>query len=113
MAKGHWFMIEFLLSLIPVCLGIWAIHILFQDDHLLEGPGVIITAYVGEKWVKPLFDCPICMSSVWGVIGFFSIRYFFNVDLPMRQIVPFVFCLCGLNTIISKLTSKERVILDE
>jgi len=106
-------MTTFLLSLIPVSLGIWCIHILFQEDMILEKHGKSITNRVGEYWAKPLINCPVCMSSVWGVIGFFSIRYFFNVDLPMKQIIPFVFCLCGLNTIISKLVSKERVIIDE
>lgn len=106
-------MSQFLISIIPVSLGIWAIHILFQEDHLLEKAGDWIENKVGEKWSKPLVHCPICMSSFWGIIGFFAIRFFFNVDLPLKQIVPFVFCLCGLNTIISKLTTKERIIIDE
>ena len=106
-------MIQFLTSLIPVSLGIWAIHILFQEDHLLEVPGQWITSRLGEYWSKPLINCPICQSSLWGIIGFFSIRYFFGVDLPFKQLIPFIFCLCGLNTIISKLVSKERIIVDE
>jgi hypothetical protein len=106
-------MITFLLSLLPVSLGIWCIHILFQEGHLFEKQGELITDKLGEKWSKPLINCPICQSSLWGVIGFFAIRYFFGVDLPLKQIIPFVFCLCGLNTIISKLTNKERIIVDE
>lgn len=112
-------MIQFLISLIPVCLGIWGLHILFQEGHLLDIVGDKLRGTYEdegtwrEHWTKPIFDCPICMSSIWGIIGFFAIRYFFNVDLPIKQIVPFLFCLCGLNTIISKLTSKERVITEE
>lgn len=106
-------MTPFLLSLIPVSLGIWAIHILFQEDHLLEKQGVWLKLKLGEKWSKPVAHCPICMSSVWGLIGFFAIRYFFNVDLPYKQVIPFIMCLCGLNTIISKMVSKERIIIDE
>lgn len=102
-------MIEFLISLLPVSLGIWAIHILFQPEHLLEKAGEWLDEKLG-KWSKPIAMCPICMSSVWGSIGFFAIRYFFGVDLPIKQIIPFVFCLCGLNTIISKLVSKHRII---
>lgn len=101
------------MALFPVALAIWCIHILFQEDHLLEKPGKTITARVGEYWSKPLINCPICMSSVWGTIGFFALDWVFGVHLPWRQFIPFVFCLCGLNTIISKLTSKERIIVDE
>jgi hypothetical protein len=115
-------MVEFLLSLIPVCLGIWGIHILFQEDHLLEKLGTKLRGPerspdvpldFRKKIMKPLFDCPICMSSVWGAIGFIAMSYFFGITMPIKQIFPFVFCLCGLNTIILKLTSKERKIVDE
>ena len=106
-------MTTFLISLIPVSLGIWCIHILFQEDMIFEKQGNWIETKLGKYWSKPVISCPICMSSAWGLIGFFAIRYFFNVDLPMRQIIPFVFCLCGLNTVLSKLVTKERIIVDE
>src|SRR5687767_3707573 len=106
-------MIEFLLSLLPVSLGIWCVHILFQEGHLLEKPGEIITEKLGEKWSKPFINCPICMSSVWGIIGFAALQTFFGVQLPLKQLIPFVLCLCGLNTIISKLTNKERIIVED
>lgn len=106
-------MINFLLSLIPVCLGIWSIHILFQEGHLLEKQGQWLYEKLGDKWSKPVAHCAICMSSLYGLIGFFAIRYFFNVDLPLKQLIPFILNLAGLNTIISKLTTKERIIVDE
>lgn len=106
-------MTTFLLSLLPVSFGIWAIYILFQEDHLMKTPGKWITKKLGEYWSKPIINCPVCMSSFWGTIGFFSIRYFFGVDLPLRQYFPFLMCLCGLNLLLSKLTTKERVIVDE
>src|SRR5688572_2616518 len=122
-------MINFLLSLLPVSLGIWCVHILFQEGQLFGTKGRLFgdlgakikgpKSKPGEPptkrefYSKPLFDCPVCMSSLWGLIGFFAIRYFFNVDLPWRQLLPFIFCLCGLNTLLSKLTTKERIIVDE
>lgn len=106
-------MIQFLISLVPVCLGIWAIHILFQENHIFERQGKWIELKLGEYWSKPLINCPICMSSFWGTIGFFAIRFFFNVDLPLKQYMPFLFCLCGLNVIIAKFINKERIIVDE
>jgi hypothetical protein len=106
-------MVEFLISLIPVCLGIWTIHILFQEGHLLENAGTWMDVNFPVKINKPLWACTICMSSVHGLIGFFAIRFFFGVDLPLKQLIPFIFCLCGLNVIISKLVNKERVIVEE
>lgn len=106
-------MVEFIISLIPICLSIWCVHILFQEDMIFEKQGEWITKKLGEYWSKPLINCPICQSSVWGFIGFFAIRYFFDVNLPLKQLIPFIFSLCGMNTIISKLTSKERIIIDE
>lgn len=99
----------FIISLVPVCLGIWAIHILFQENHLLEEQGDWLEETLG-KWSKPIAMCPICMSSLWGFIGFFAIDYFFDVHHHIKLLVPFIFCLCGLNTIISKLVSKHRII---
>lgn len=106
-------MTAFLLSLIPVSLSIWAIHILFQEGMLLGKQGKWMLLNWPKHITKPLFDCPVCQSSVWGLIGFFAIRYFFNVDLPIKQLIPFIFNLAGLNTLLSKLVNNERVIVDE
>jgi hypothetical protein len=106
-------MIDFLLSLIPVCLGIWCIHILFQEGHLFEEQGKWITNKLGKKWSKPIINCAVCMSSIYGVIGFFALRYFFDIQLPLKQLIPYVLCLCGLNTLLSKLTTKERIIIED
>jgi hypothetical protein len=100
-------------ALIYVALGIWGVHMLFQKEMVLEKQGDWIEEKFGKKWSKPIVHCPPCMSSVWGLVGFFAIRYFFNIDLPLKQLIPFIFCLCGLNTIISKLVNKERIIVDE
>jgi hypothetical protein len=103
-------MTTFLLSLLPVCLGIWCVHILFQENHLLEKAGDWITEKLGKYWSKPLINCPICMSSLYGLIGFFAIDFFFGVHHDIKLLIPFIFCLCGLNTILSKLTSHDRIL---
>jgi hypothetical protein len=103
-------MTTFLLSLLPVSLGIWSIHILFQEDHLLEKAGDWMDNNWPEKVNKPLWACPICMSSVWGLIGFFALDFIFGVHHDIKLLIPFIFCLCGLNTIILNLTSKKRII---
>jgi hypothetical protein len=103
-------MIQFLLSLLPVSLGMWCIHILFQEGHLLEKVGDWMDEHWSEKINKPLWACPICMSSVWGLIGFFALDYLFGIHHGIKLLIPFIFCLCGLNTIILNLTSKKRII---
>lgn len=106
-------MTTFLLSLLPASLWIYAVNILFQDGHLLEKQG----KWMREKWPKyinkPAFDCAICMASVHGTIWFFIVLpYFYSVELHIKFWPLFVFCLCGLNTVINKLISKERIIVD-
>lgn len=106
-------MIQFIISLLPASLFIYGVNILFQEGHLLEKLG----EWMRSKWpnwiTKPLYDCSICMASLWGSIAFVAIGYFFGVHLPLKQFIPYIFCLCGLNTIINKLISKERIIIDE
>lgn len=111
----------FLLALLPASLSIYGVHILFQEGHLLEKLGDKLRGperspdkplTFREKVMKPIFDCPICMASVWGTIWFFAgLEITFDIDLPLRFYVPYVFCLCGMNTIIQKLTNTERTIL--
>ena len=107
-------MTTFLLSLIPASLFIYGVNILFQEDHLLEKQGEWMRNRWPEYVTKPLFDCAICQSSVWGTLWFFlGLTIGFEIVMPIKLWIPYVFSLCGMNTIINKLTSKERVILDE
>jgi hypothetical protein len=55
-----------------------------------------IRSIVGEYSAKPLFDCPPCMASVWGLLGWFYL-------MPGLAIVPYLLVLCGVNALISKL----------
>lgn len=97
-------MIDFLINLIPVSLCIWGIHILFQEGHIFEQLGDWMDEKLPEGLNKPLWACPVCMSSIWGTAGYFIL------GLHYHYFFPFIFCLCGLNTIILKLTSNKRVI---
>lgn len=118
-------MTTFLLSLLPASLWIYAIHILFQKGHLFEKQG----KWMKEEWPnkfpvkyreivkkinKPLFSCEICMASTWGTLWFFVLlSLFFSIDLHIKLWVPYVFLLCGMNTIFNKLISHERIIVDD
>jgi hypothetical protein len=75
------------------CLGV---HILTRDGMLFGTAAEYIRSIVGEFSSKPLFDCPPCMASVWGLLGWFYL-------IPNLAIVPYLLVLCGLNALISKL----------
>lgn len=107
-------MINFLLSLIPASLTIYAIHILFQEGNLLEKQGDWITEKLGEKWSKPVINCTTCMASVWGTLIFFiGLPVVFGINHAFKYWIPYVFCLCGWHVILAKFTTKERIIVEE
>lgn len=107
-------MTTFLLSIIPASLFIYGVNILFQEGHLLEKQGKWMRNKFPDWITKPLFDCAICQSSFWGILSFvFGLPNLFDIHFRWFIVIPYVFCLAGFNTIVNKLTSKERVIIDE
>jgi len=75
------------------CLGV---HCLTREGMILEKVANYIRLYIGEFWCKPLFDCPPCMASVWGLLGWFYLT-------PSLAIVPYLLVLCGVNALTSKM----------
>ena len=47
---------------------------------------------------KPLYDCPMCMASIWSIVSAFFIWHT-NLD----QLIPTIFWTCGLNYIVNRL----------
>lgn len=91
-------MIEMLILGSTWCFGIYA---LFDNDHLLGPAGDWIEAKTSTTFIRPLFGCPPCMSSVHGtIIGLIV----FGLTLT---VIPFVICLCGLNFIIKNIIFEE------
>lgn len=76
-----------------VCLGV---HVLTREGMLLGSFAEYTRAVIGEFWCKPLFDCPPCMASVWGLIGWLYLN-------PAMQLIPYLLLLCGVNALINKL----------
>jgi hypothetical protein len=76
-----------------ICLGV---HVLTRDGMLFENIANLVRDNISEFWCKPLFDCPPCMASVWGLLGWFYLT-------PSLAIVPYLLVLCGVNALISKL----------
>jgi hypothetical protein len=50
--------------------------------------------YLGRKWSKPLFGCPGCMASVWGM------TYYLTFVGLNWAIVPHILAVCGLNVVL-------------
>lgn len=54
---------------------------------------------VWPRLTKPLYACPPCMASVWGV------PLFFGFGLPLLTLPLFLVCLVGLNHIINEISN--------
>lgn len=98
---------ETLILLIINSLFIFGVHTLFSEGNLLEGAGKVIERAIGSYWSKPVFTCPLCMASIYGTIGFFAFSHLHFWYWP-----AYCIALCGLNTIINDLKSKELTIND-
>ena len=101
-------MVDFLLYILFTSLWIWGFRCLFSEGMALDIVGDWLEDSYSEWITKPLFGCTACMSSVHGTISYFV---FVNTGIWLWPV--FCVCVCGLNFIIVKLTSKERVIIDE
>lgn len=107
-------MTDFILYTLIASAWIWGINCLFAEDHIFEKAGDWIDENMPEWFYKPMIGCPACMSSIHGLLWFFiGLPLCFHDALPIRQLIPFLICLCGFNYIIIKLTSKERKIIEE
>jgi hypothetical protein len=82
---------------------IWGIHGLFNPDDnlLLSGAGGLLERTLGTTLCKPLFLCPPCMASFWGIV--FGLIYFgFKL-----KVFLFIICLLGINYAIKKAVYPE------
>lgn len=78
---------------------------LFQEGMLLGWLRVEVANYLDERLgakrslfvQKPLWECIICMASIWTIILTLSIN------------IPLIFVVCGINTLIDKFINYEGV----
>lgn len=53
-------------------------------------------------WVlKPLTSCPPCMGSFWGLFAFHACYGLFD-----WSVIPFIFCVSGLNWLLSSIEER-------
>ena len=88
-----------LTNIVLVVFWIWGIRCLFAENMVLEGLGYYLRDKLSLLITKPLFDCPPCMSSVHGTIGYL---YLFP-DPNVVQWVAFCIFVCGVNYILKLL----------
>lgn len=107
-------MIEFIFYILVSSAWIFGVNCLFAKNHLFEKIGGWADENLPEWIYKPTIGCAACMSSVWGLLWFFiGLPLCFHDALPLRLLIPFLICLCGFNYFLLKLTTKERIIVDE
>jgi len=53
-----------------------------------------------DKWLKPVILCPLCMSSVWGTIFYFTFSFFYGGGV--LEWIPSVFAIAGAVTVLNR-----------
>lgn len=84
-------------------LMILAIHALFWEGMILF-PVARILNYLPLVMRKPLFECMICMSSVWTVL----MLYCFNMPIMRLQTIVVMLTVCGINVILDSVIGYLR-----
>lgn len=109
-------MTEFIQYLLLTSAWIWGVNCLFSEDHIFEKAGDWVFDNMPEWVYKPTIGCAACMSSIHGTIAYFILfdrNAVYLRSVYVLQWWAFCICLCGLNFLLIKFTSKERIIKDE
>jgi hypothetical protein len=90
-------MTEFIQLVLIASAWIWGVFAAFDEGNIFWGARKVCEATFGTNLCKPFICCPYCMASIHGgLIGL----YWFGFDIV---IIPFVFCVCGVNFVIKEL----------
>ena len=90
-----------LLLTIKLSLFIFGISALFSEGMLLEELGNTLERKLGVWACKPLFACPICMSSVWSIL--MSLYFVVHGYIwTWEDWIITMMTTCGLNIIITR-----------
>lgn len=73
------FIINILVIFFINILVIYGVYAAFSEGMILYPLKVKLNAWIGKR-AKPIYSCPICMSSVWGTIGFIFLNHFYGVE---------------------------------
>lgn len=101
-------MTDFILSVILTSFWIHGVHRLFSPGYLLGEWGDHMEEQLPNWLMKPLFGCPVCMASIHGAFWFGVVLPFgFDISFPLLTAIPFMVCVCGLNSIIHEFKHEE------
>jgi hypothetical protein len=89
-----------LIKIVTLALVLWGISATTQDGMIFSKAADWVTNKYKGVWHKPLFSCPMCMASVWGLIA--SVYW----DLSIAEWLVLTFGVCGLNFVIYQHLSK-------
>ena len=83
------------------CLLIWGIYGSTRNGELFNLENLPLPQWMA----KPLYDCPFCMSSVWGSIGFWVFMHSVSfraecLGFDWYFLPIYLFACCGLNYLI-------------
>ena len=53
-----------------------------------------------DRWLKRIILCPLCMSSVWGTIFYFTFSFFYGGGV--LGWIPSVFAIAGAVTVLNR-----------
>lgn len=98
-------MIDFLVWLIISSLWIWGFNFCFREKQIFGAVGKFLDDTLSNWICKPLFKCPMCMSSVHGTILFLLLCSTYHKPYHVDYHIFFMVALCGLNDIIDGLTA--------
>ncbi len=90
-----------LMVLIVHSFAIIGVHNLFEDKHIFGKIGDWMESNL-PLWIsKPLFLCPPCMASIWGL----PMAYLIYIEQPMPYLwmAIYVLALSGINKLITSL----------
>ena len=95
-----------ILTAITISLASIGIYAATWRGMIFHKPAKYVKGLIPKLICKPLFCCPICMSSVWTLV------YFAVFGFPDLLIIPVVILMtAGLNTIIVSMIA--NIIPDE
>lgn len=99
-------MIEYLSICFASSLCVLTLYTLFSDDTSIFGK----FPYYIEKtplriFRKPLYECLVCMSSIWGGAFFFVLSNIFYFDINLPNFLFSILIIAGFNIVFAFLVS--------
>lgn len=91
-----------LITSLIISLIVIAIHLTYQKGEIFQFVTVWGRKHIKGKWQKPVFSCPVCMCSWYGVPVYF-IGHFTHLapfqDIRLQMVAFVMVIAIGINTV--------------